>query len=127
VADAALMMIVLAQARRARLDLAAARWRDYRVGLDDGVRGLRIAFSPTLGYAKDVHAKSQPRWPPRCANSRRWARRSEAVDPGINLTRWRSLPACGSWRADPLERPEPRAAGAGGSGLSVPRPSSARG
>jgi len=25
---------------------------DYTVGLGDGVRGLRIAFSPTLGYAK---------------------------------------------------------------------------
>jgi aspartyl-tRNA(Asn)/glutamyl-tRNA(Gln) amidotransferase subunit A len=25
---------------------------DYRVGLDAGVRGLRIAYSPTLGYAR---------------------------------------------------------------------------
>ncbi|KQP12625.1 amidase [Pseudorhodoferax sp. Leaf267] len=29
--------------------------RDYLVGLADGVRGLRVAWSPTLGYAKDVH------------------------------------------------------------------------
>ena len=29
--------------------------RDYTVGLNDGVRGLRIAFSPTLGYVNDVH------------------------------------------------------------------------
>ena len=28
--------------------------RDYRVGLCDGVRGLRIAFSPDLGYVKNV-------------------------------------------------------------------------
>jgi len=28
---------------------------DYTVGLEDGVRGLRIAYSPTLGYAKNVH------------------------------------------------------------------------
>jgi len=28
--------------------------RDYRVGLHDGVRGLRVAFSPDLGYVKDV-------------------------------------------------------------------------
>jgi aspartyl-tRNA(Asn)/glutamyl-tRNA(Gln) amidotransferase subunit A len=28
--------------------------RDYRVGLHDGVRGLRIAFSPDLGYVKNV-------------------------------------------------------------------------
>ena len=29
--------------------------RDYTVGLNDGIRGSRIAFSPTLGYVKDVH------------------------------------------------------------------------
>jgi aspartyl-tRNA(Asn)/glutamyl-tRNA(Gln) amidotransferase subunit A len=28
--------------------------RDYRDGLDGGVRGLRIAFSPDLGYVKNV-------------------------------------------------------------------------
>ena len=28
---------------------------DYRVGLDDGVRGLRIAWSPRLGYVKKLH------------------------------------------------------------------------
>jgi aspartyl-tRNA(Asn)/glutamyl-tRNA(Gln) amidotransferase subunit A len=27
---------------------------DYRVGLDDGVRGLRIAWSPRLGYVKKI-------------------------------------------------------------------------
>ncbi len=29
--------------------------RDYTVGLNDGIRGLRIAFSPTLGYVTGVH------------------------------------------------------------------------
>jgi len=28
--------------------------RDYRVGLADGVRGLRVAFSPDLGYVRNV-------------------------------------------------------------------------
>jgi len=28
--------------------------RDYRIGLNDGVRGLRVAFSPDLGYVKNV-------------------------------------------------------------------------
>ena len=28
--------------------------RDYRVGLEEGVRGLRIAFSPDLGYVRNV-------------------------------------------------------------------------
>ena len=31
--------------------------RDYRMGLADGVRGLRIAFSPDLGYVKNVDAE----------------------------------------------------------------------
>jgi aspartyl-tRNA(Asn)/glutamyl-tRNA(Gln) amidotransferase subunit A len=56
VADAALMLNVLS--------LPDARdWfslphdpRDYRVGLEDGVRGLRIAYSANLGYA-DVDAE----------------------------------------------------------------------
>ena len=29
--------------------------RDYRIGLADGVRGLRVAFSPDLGYVRNVH------------------------------------------------------------------------
>jgi aspartyl-tRNA(Asn)/glutamyl-tRNA(Gln) amidotransferase subunit A len=28
---------------------------DYLRGLEDGVRGLRIAYSPTLGFAKNIH------------------------------------------------------------------------
>jgi aspartyl-tRNA(Asn)/glutamyl-tRNA(Gln) amidotransferase subunit A len=31
--------------------------RDYRVGLQDGVRGLRIAFSPDLGYVTNVDSE----------------------------------------------------------------------
>ena len=31
--------------------------RDYTAGLEDGVRGLRVAWSPTLGYAKNVHSE----------------------------------------------------------------------
>ena len=43
-------------ARRARLDVAAARRAATTASaLDDGVRGLRVAYSPTLGYAQDVH------------------------------------------------------------------------
>ncbi len=52
VEDAALMMNVLSlpDAR----DWHALPWdaRDYRVGLQDGVRGLRIAYSEDLGYAQ---------------------------------------------------------------------------
>ena len=58
--------------------------RDYTVGLNDGIRGLRIAFSPTLGYVKDVH-------PEVAAAVRRSAdvlaalgAHVEAVDPGFD-------------------------------------------
>ncbi|MGE0749310.1 MAG: amidase [Variibacter sp.] len=55
VTDAALMLNVLAGIDER--DMAA--WNtpapDYRIGLDDGVRGLRIAFSPRLGTAAKVN------------------------------------------------------------------------
>ena len=52
VADAALMMNVLSLPDGR--DWHALPWdgRDYRVGLEDGVRGLRIAYSADLGYAQ---------------------------------------------------------------------------
>ena len=55
VEDCALLLTVLA-GEDLRDPLALPRdGRDYRVGLEDGVKGLRIAFSPTLGYATHVH------------------------------------------------------------------------
>jgi len=54
VADAALMLNVIG----APDDRDMMAWNtptpDYRVGLDDGVRGLRIAWSPRLGYVKKI-------------------------------------------------------------------------
>ena len=57
VRDAALMMNVLKQPDARDWTSLPFDDRDYTVGLDDGIRGLRIAWSPTLGYAKDVHAE----------------------------------------------------------------------
>src|SRR5215813_5619197 len=52
VADAALMLSVIAAwDARDPYALPAAK-RDYRGGLDGGLKGLRCAYSPTLGYAK---------------------------------------------------------------------------
>jgi aspartyl-tRNA(Asn)/glutamyl-tRNA(Gln) amidotransferase subunit A len=51
VADAALMMNVLALPDTRDWHALPYDPRDYRVGLEDGVRGLRIAYSPGLGYA----------------------------------------------------------------------------
>ena len=54
VRDAALMMNVLKQADARDWTALPADASDYTVGLEDGIRGLRIAYSPTLGYAKNV-------------------------------------------------------------------------
>ncbi|HEY5636358.1 MAG TPA: amidase family protein, partial [Burkholderiales bacterium] len=51
VADAALMLNVLALPDARDWHALPYDGRDYRVGLEDGVRGLRIAYSPALGYA----------------------------------------------------------------------------
>lgn len=55
VRDAALMMNVLKQPDARDWTSLPPETTDYTVGLEDGIRGLRIAYSPTLGYAKNVH------------------------------------------------------------------------
>jgi aspartyl-tRNA(Asn)/glutamyl-tRNA(Gln) amidotransferase subunit A len=52
VTDAALMMNVLALPDARDWFSLPHDARDYRIGLDDGVKGLRIAYSPDLGYAE---------------------------------------------------------------------------
>lgn len=51
VGDAALMLNELAKPDLRDPFAAPYDGRDYRIGLDDGVRGLRIAFAPRLGGA----------------------------------------------------------------------------
>jgi len=52
VADAALMLTVLSAPDHRDPYALPPENRDYLDGLEDGVRGWRIAFSPTLGYAR---------------------------------------------------------------------------
>ncbi|HWI82865.1 amidase [Ramlibacter sp.] len=52
VADAALAMNVMKRPDARDWTALPADESDYCAGLEDGIRGLRIAFSPTLGYAK---------------------------------------------------------------------------
>jgi aspartyl-tRNA(Asn)/glutamyl-tRNA(Gln) amidotransferase subunit A len=52
VADAALMLNVLSLPDARDWHALPYDDRDYRMNLEQGVRGLRIAFSPDLGYAK---------------------------------------------------------------------------
>jgi aspartyl-tRNA(Asn)/glutamyl-tRNA(Gln) amidotransferase subunit A len=52
VTDAALMLNVLAQPDARDWHALPYEARDWRMGLDGGVEGLRIAYSPDLGYAR---------------------------------------------------------------------------
>jgi aspartyl-tRNA(Asn)/glutamyl-tRNA(Gln) amidotransferase subunit A len=52
VTDAALMLNVLAQPDARDWHALPYDARDWRMGLDGGVEGLRIAYSPDLGYAR---------------------------------------------------------------------------
>ncbi len=51
VADAALMLTVLAEPDARDWFSLPHDGRDYRIGLEQGLHGLRVAFSPTLGGA----------------------------------------------------------------------------
>jgi aspartyl-tRNA(Asn)/glutamyl-tRNA(Gln) amidotransferase subunit A len=84
VADAALMMNVLAQPDARDWTSLPADGRDYRVGLDDGVRGLRIAYSPTLGYAKNVHPEVAAAVARAVQDLESLGAVVEAVDPGFD-------------------------------------------
>lgn len=55
VRDAALMMNVLKKPDARDWTALPPEATDYTVGLEDGIRGLRVAYSPTLGYARNVH------------------------------------------------------------------------
>ena len=54
VRDAALMTNVLKQPDARDWTSLPPDTSDYTVGLEDGIRGLRIAYSPNLGYAQNV-------------------------------------------------------------------------
>jgi aspartyl-tRNA(Asn)/glutamyl-tRNA(Gln) amidotransferase subunit A len=84
VRDAALMMNIMKRPDARDWTSLPPDPTDYLQGLDDGVRGLRVAWSPTLGYAKNVH--------PDIAAATAQAARAfeelgaivEAVDPGFD-------------------------------------------
>ncbi|OYV01510.1 MAG: amidase, partial [Burkholderiales bacterium PBB5] len=84
VADAALMLNVMSQPDARDWTALPPDGRDYRVGLNDGVRGLRIAYSPTLGYAKNVHPEVAAAVERAVRDLESLGAVVEAVDPGID-------------------------------------------
>ena len=77
------------------LDVAAADDTDYLVGLDDGMAGLRVAYSPTLGYAGNVDPEIAAAVAEAVRSSPSSAPGSRRSTPGSTI-RWRSRPGCGS-------------------------------
>ena len=56
---------------------------DYTAGLKDGVKGLRVAYSPTLGYAKNVHPDIAAAVKKAASYFAQLGAQVEQVDPGI--------------------------------------------
>lgn len=84
VRDAALMTNVMKQPDARDWTALPPDPTDYTAGLDDGIRGLRVAWSPTLGYAKAVH----PEVAAACAQAAQvlaeLGAHVEAIDPGFD-------------------------------------------
>jgi aspartyl-tRNA(Asn)/glutamyl-tRNA(Gln) amidotransferase subunit A len=83
VRDAALMMNVLKQSDARDWTALPADPSDYTQGLEDGIRGLRIAYSPTLGYAHHVHPEIAQAVDRAVQQLQALGAHIEAVDPGF--------------------------------------------
>ncbi|MDH4393685.1 MAG: amidase [Aquabacterium sp.] len=115
VADAALMLNVMSQPDARDWTALPPDGRDYRVGLNDGVRGLRIAYSPTLGFAKNIHPEVAAAVAQAVRDLEALGAVVEQVDPGIDdpldictglwflgaLTLWNGMTAAQQAVADP--------------------------
>ena len=83
VRDAALMMNVVKRPDTRDWTSLPPDGTDYTVGLDDGVRGLKIAYSPALGYAKNVHAEVAAAVDAAARQIETLGAQVERVDPGF--------------------------------------------
>jgi aspartyl-tRNA(Asn)/glutamyl-tRNA(Gln) amidotransferase subunit A len=83
VRDAALMLDVLKRPDARDWTALPPDASDSTAALDDGVRGLRIAYSPTLGYAKHVHPEVAAAVEAAVQALAEQGAHVEAVDPGF--------------------------------------------
>jgi aspartyl-tRNA(Asn)/glutamyl-tRNA(Gln) amidotransferase subunit A len=82
VADAALAMNVIKRPDARDWTSLPPDASDYRIGLADGVRGLRVAWSPTLGYAS-VHPEVAAACERAVGELAELGAHVEVVDPGF--------------------------------------------
>lgn len=84
VPDAALMMNVLKKPDARDWTSLPPDSSDYLQGLEDGIRGLRIAWSPTLGYAKNVDPEVARSVAEAVAQLSELGAHVEQIDPGFD-------------------------------------------
>src|SRR6478672_2793064 len=84
VADAALMLSVIGGPDERDMTAWNTPTPDYRVGLDDGVRGLRIAWSPRLGYFKKLNPEVEAATAKAAQAFTELGATVEEADPGFN-------------------------------------------
>ena len=99
VRDAALMMNVLKEPDPRDWTALPPDNSDYTIGLNEGIRGLRIAWSPTLGYAKNVDVEIARACQRAVEDLHTLGAEVEAVDPGFEdpLEITTGLWFAGSW------------------------------
>ena len=83
VTDAAVMMNVLKQPDARDWTSLPADPTDYTIGLNDGISGLRVAWSPALGYARNIHPDIAAACEKAVAVLAMLGAHVEAVDPGF--------------------------------------------
>jgi aspartyl-tRNA(Asn)/glutamyl-tRNA(Gln) amidotransferase subunit A len=134
VRDAALMLNVLAQPDARDWTSLPSEGCDYTAGLDEGIRGLKVAWSPTLGYAKNVDLEVAVACERAVQRLVDLGAQVEAIDPGIEdpleiacglwfvgaWTIWNTLTAAQQTLTDPDFAAEARL-GSGFSALDVQR------
>ena len=82
-ADCALMLNVLAQPDLRDWTALPCAGIDWTLGLDAGVKGLRIAYSPRLGYVKHLHAEVEARVADAAKVLASMGAQVDEVDPGF--------------------------------------------
>jgi aspartyl-tRNA(Asn)/glutamyl-tRNA(Gln) amidotransferase subunit A len=83
VSDAALMLSVIGEADPRDTTAWNTPCPDFRIGLNDGVRGLRIAWSPRLGYVKTIDAEAEQAAEKTAQTLAVFGAHVEAADPAI--------------------------------------------